>query len=182
MALSLPGAWREGDSTITLYVKDLRNPFDRRWRLLTKPWSTIKDIKDRLQTLLAIPASRLRLYCEGQELKNPRNLPECGIFKDGAVLTLTVACKNERCTIRPFGRTKIPKELLKVLYHAQKGLALGFAPELAMDGTGGTYFLRDEHRRFIGCFKPQDEEPYAPKNPRGFIGELGKVIDMKSCS
>lgn len=27
----------------------------------------------------------------------------------------------------------------------------------------------------IGCFKPQDEEPYGPCNPRGFRGELKMV-------
>lgn len=58
---------------------------------------------------------------------------------------------------------------------ALQGLALGLAPVLAMDGTGGTYFFKDPSHRNVGCFKPQDEEPFGPNNPRGLIGQLGQV-------
>lgn len=44
-----------------------------------------------------------------------------------------------------------------------------------MDGTGGTYFFKDPSHRNVGCFKPQDEEPFGPHNPRGLVGELGQV-------
>lgn len=43
-----------------------------------------------------------------------------------------------------------------------------------MDGTGGTYFLRDNNKRVAAVFKPVDEEPFAPNNPRGYVGELGQ--------
>ncbi|RLN65425.1 hypothetical protein BBJ28_00019048 [Nothophytophthora sp. Chile5] len=43
-----------------------------------------------------------------------------------------------------------------------------------MDGTGGTYFFKDPSHRNVGCFKPQDEEPFGPNNPRGLIGQLGQ--------
>ncbi|CAN0348606.1 unnamed protein product, partial [Discosporangium mesarthrocarpum] len=48
----------------------------------------------------------------------------------------------------------------------RRGLDRGFKPELALDGTGGTYFLRDAARQRAAVFKPQDEEPFAPNNPR----------------
>lgn len=32
--------------------------------------------------------------------------------------------------------------------------------------TGGAYFLRNRRHRIAGVFKPADEEPYAPHNPR----------------
>lgn len=44
-----------------------------------------------------------------------------------------------------------------------------------MDGTGGTYFFKDPSHRNVGCFKPQDEEPFGPNNPRGLVGQLGQV-------
>eukprot|EP00644_Phytophthora_capsici_P008752 jgi/Phyca11/546347/estExt2_Genewise1Plus.C_PHYCAscaffold_200517 len=43
-----------------------------------------------------------------------------------------------------------------------------------MDGTGGTYFFKDPSHRNVGCFKPQDEEPFGPNNPRGLVGQLGQ--------
>lgn len=49
-----------------------------------------------------------------------------------------------------------------------------------MDGTGGTYFFKDPSHRNVGCFKPQDEEPFGPHNPRGLVGELGQVRTLNS--
>lgn len=49
---------------------------------------------------------------------------------------------------------------------ARRGLDRGFKPELTLEGTGGTYFLQDAARQKVAVFKPQDEEPFAPNNPR----------------
>lgn len=48
----------------------------------------------------------------------------------------------------------------------KRGLDRGFKPELTLEGTGGTYFLQDAARQKVAVFKPQDEEPFAPNNPR----------------
>eukprot|EP00471_Norrisiella_sphaerica_P005381 CAMPEP_0184481144 /NCGR_PEP_ID=MMETSP0113_2-20130426/2675_1 /TAXON_ID=91329 /ORGANISM="Norrisiella sphaerica, Strain BC52" /LENGTH=730 /DNA_ID=CAMNT_0026860075 /DNA_START=447 /DNA_END=2639 /DNA_ORIENTATION=- len=55
------------------------------------------------------------------------------------------------------------------------GLLQGLAPRLAMDGTGGTYFLRCNRRQTVAVFKPADEEPFAPNNPRNYTGKMGQV-------
>ena len=40
----------------------------------------------------------------------------------------------------------------------KRGLELGLAPTLSLEGTGGTYFLTDTRKRKLAAFKPQDEE------------------------
>jgi hypothetical protein len=58
---------------------------------------------------------------------------------------------------------------------------------LTMDGTGGTYMLRDKSHSTVAVFKPLDEEAFAPFNPRGYTGRLGKpgfrqgVLSGESC-
>jgi hypothetical protein len=59
--------------------------------------------------------------------------------------------------------------LRTVVQQARRGLALGLKPELVLDGSGGTYFLRDARKVKVAVFKPADEEPYAENNPRGYI-------------
>ena len=44
-------------------------------------------------------------------------------------------------------------------------------PELALDGTGGTYFLAGLDGVYAGCFKPSDEETFCENNPRLFAGD-----------
>jgi len=50
---------------------------------------------------------------------------------------------------------------------AQLGLSVGYDPELAAVGTGGSYFLRGANGDRVAVFKPEDEEPAAPNNPKG---------------
>jgi hypothetical protein len=38
---------------------------------------------------------------------------------------------------------------------------------LTDDGTSGAYIMRNQEKTGIAIFKPIDEEPFAPNNPRG---------------
>ena len=40
-------------------------------------------------------------------------------------------------------------------------------------GTSGSYFIENERKKKLAIFKPMDEEPYAPNNPKKKRGEMG---------
>lgn len=50
---------------------------------------------------------------------------------------------------------------------AREGLLSGKAPQLSSGGNGGAYFLKGVDGKTAAVFKPADEEPFAPNNPRG---------------
>lgn len=227
MSRSLPGGWLEsGHGAVVVFVKDFRDPLERRKKLMLRPWASIKDIKDQLQVVFNVPSNAQKLFYQGRELKNAHNLQQCGIYQDNAVVDFVARrpqniamaymreCDEERgsnassgrnsgeggglksgqtigrvngktsqnlrpeqrpvVNIHPYGAHLLPVSLMKITHQALQGLALGLAPVLAMDGTGGTYFFKDPSHRNVGCFKPQDEEPFGPNNPRGLIGQLGQ--------
>jgi len=62
-------------------------------------------------------------------------------------------------------------EVNDVLEEANKALEDGVKPHLVEDGLGGTYFVKDRSGRSIAVFKPRDEEPLAPNNPKVHAGE-----------
>ena len=94
------------------------------------------------------------------------------------------------------GPTYWPPRLVDALAAAQRGFEAGYGPRLTDEGEGGTYFLvglpppqsssaesddkgkssgwRDDYGdgdgspkgEYVACFKPRDEEQYAPLNPR----------------
>ena len=72
------------------------------------------------------------------------------------------------------------QEAERLLTSVQQSLSFGIAPQLSWDGTGGTYVLRDARRIPIAAFKPRDEEPFAPNNPRGLPGKMGQVFSQNS--
>ncbi|KAF6263157.1 phosphatidylinositol 3 and 4-kinase-domain-containing protein [Scenedesmus sp. NREL 46B-D3] len=51
-----------------------------------------------------------------------------------------------------------------------RGLKARQEPEAAREGMGGTYFFPNELGRKCAIFKPCDEEPLAPANPKGYVG------------
>lgn len=61
----------------------------------------------------------------------------------------------------------------KVIDHIRKGFIAGFKPKLTDDGTSGTYILQNHYKRKVAVFKPIDEEPFTPNNPRGNTGHFG---------
>ncbi|KDO32592.1 hypothetical protein SPRG_03066 [Saprolegnia parasitica CBS 223.65] len=163
-----PGGFNSDDlGSVSVFVQiGINDPRDRKIKLVLKPWACVKDMKDQLQAMLNIPTSAQQLYYKGTELNNVRNLVQCGIYQDKVVVHLVVSAnarKKQKMFYNP-----------PAAHLAMQGLALGLVPELAMDGTGGTYFLKDPTQRKVCCFKPQNEEPFAPMNPRGFVAALGE--------
>ena len=56
----------------------------------------------------------------------------------------------------------------------EEGFAANLDPSLTLEGTSGTYFLRQcPNRPPVAMFKPIDEEAYAPNNPRDMKGPFG---------
>lgn len=121
-----------------------------------------------------IPTAQQRLFHAGQELKNTRSLIDYDITQDTSILlVLKDSTRNSKYTIDAYGDVPCPPEMKSIIAQASQGLALGLAPRLSEDGTSGTYFLRNARKTRVAVFKPEDEEPFAPNNPRGYTGPMG---------
>lgn len=64
-----------------------------------------------------------------------------------------------------FSKTKqLVKETIKAIKN-------GVDPIPATGGLGGAYYFRNVRGDSVAIVKPTDEEPFAPNNPKGFIGK-----------
>ncbi|XP_047307408.1 phosphatidylinositol 4-kinase gamma 7-like [Impatiens glandulifera] len=64
-----------------------------------------------------------------------------------------------------FARTKLlVKEIVK-------GMKIGVEPLPVHSGLGGAYYFRNSRGECVAIVKPTDEEPFAPNNPKGFVGK-----------
>ncbi|CAA7044373.1 unnamed protein product [Microthlaspi erraticum] len=65
-------------------------------------------------------------------------------------------------------KAKLPEVVEDMIQAAADGLRSGNAPVRSREGTGGAYFMQGSSgNKFVGVFKPIDEEPMAENNPRG---------------
>lgn len=172
---------------LTILIKDVADKHGRKHALKMKTWSTIKDVKDTLQKQLHVPQSAQLIYfgplmASGVALPNRRTLGDAGVYRSGETLLLKIKGegtvtstitmlsegKNDVC-ISPSLLDVTPKNLRRTVQQARRALTLGLKPDLVLDGSGGTYFLRDARKAPVAVFKPADEEPYAENNPRGYV-------------
>lgn len=72
-----------------------------------------------------------------------------------------------------YGSMQYSKNIQKMIDHIRQGFNSGLKPKLTDDGTSGAYELRNPQKKKVAIFKPIDEEPFAPNNPRGNTGSFG---------
>ncbi|KAK9034485.1 hypothetical protein V6N11_050649 [Hibiscus sabdariffa] len=68
------------------------------------------------------------------------------------------------CSARFDGATGLVKEIIKAIKN-------GVDPIPVNSGLGGAYYFRNIKGENVAIVKPTDEEPFAPNNPKGFIGK-----------
>ena len=155
----------------------VRDGLNSRVEVDLHPWSLIKDLKDQLTERLHVPSPHQRLFYGGRELKNTHTLSDCGIVEDSTVfLAPTVSSSgqlDDLDLISVYGDVDCSADMADCIQQVRQGLSSGLAPRLAMEGTGGTYFLRSRGKVNVAVFKAEDEEPFAPANPRGYQGVMG---------
>lgn len=66
------------------------------------------------------------------------------------------AREGKHAWIDVYGTLLCPAELLSTLNEIRNGFLAGIAPSLTIDGTSGSYELRDSAKRTLGIFKPID--------------------------
>lgn len=67
------------------------------------------------------------------------------------------------------------------LEEARQGFSEDIEPTLTEDGTSGAYIIRN-HDGAVAVFKPIDEEPFAPNNPRARKVSLEATLAAQALS
>ncbi|KAG4190902.1 hypothetical protein ERO13_A07G058200v2 [Gossypium hirsutum] len=68
------------------------------------------------------------------------------------------------CSTHSSGTTELVKDIMDAIKN-------GVDPIPISSGLGGAYFCRNIKGENVAIVKPTDEEPFAPNNPKGFVGK-----------
>jgi hypothetical protein len=76
-----------------------------------------------------------------------------------------------------FGTIAVPAVIKESLAAIEDGFEQGLEPALTEEGTSGSYVLKkavgEDSTSNVAVWKPIDEEPFAPNNPRGMQAPFG---------
>uniref|UniRef100_A0A2N9GX37 1-phosphatidylinositol 4-kinase n=1 Tax=Fagus sylvatica TaxID=28930 RepID=A0A2N9GX37_FAGSY len=142
-------------------------------------------VKRRLQVALNVPIEESSLMCGDMVLKN-----DLSVVRNDSSLLLTrnfLHRSSSTPCLSPTGRDlqqrdqSGPIEILGCsnqsarIKHLVKDIAKAIQSGIdaipVCSGLGGAYYFRNCLGENVAIVKPTDEEPYAPNNPKGFVGK-----------
>ncbi|KAG1363741.1 phosphatidylinositol 4-kinase gamma 7 [Cocos nucifera] len=142
-------------------------------------------VKRRLQLALNVPIEESSLTFGDRVLKNDL----MGVRNDSPLLLTRNFLHRSSSTpcLSPTGRElqqrdqSGPIEILgcssqclrtkQLVKDVVKAIKNGVEPIPVHSGLGGAYYFRNSRGESIAIVKPTDEEPFAPNNPKGFVGK-----------
>lgn len=119
------------------------------------------SVKRRLQLAINFPAEELTKISMNRSSSTP---------------CLTPPGKNseqdQSCpTIEILGPSECSTRTNRLVKDVEIAIKNGVYPLSVQSGLGGAYYFRNIKGESIAIVKPTDEEPFAPNNPKGFVGK-----------
>ncbi|GLJ46726.1 hypothetical protein SUGI_0985240 [Cryptomeria japonica] len=143
-------------------------------------------VKKKLQLALNVPTEETALTFGDLVLKNdlsvvrndaPLRLTRGDIHRSSSTPCLSPRIDNLQYRDRSgpleiVGGSSGHSEIKKLIKQAVRAVESGVDPIPVQRGLGGAYYFRDILGKSIAIVKPTDEEPFAPNNPKGFVGKI----------
>ncbi|KAL0557486.1 hypothetical protein IC582_006030 [Cucumis melo] len=142
-------------------------------------------VKRRLQIALNVPTDESSLTFGDMVLKNDLS----AVRNDSPLLLTRNILHRSSSTpcLSPTGRDIQQRDQsgpIEILGHSNrfvrtkqlvgeiiKAIKIGVDPIPVHSGLGGAYYFRNNRGESVAIVKPTDEEPFAPNNPKGFVGK-----------
>ena len=145
----------------------------------------VHTVKRRLQLALNVPTEESSLTVGDRVLKNdlssvrndsPLFLTRNFLHRSSSTPCLSPTGKDlqqrdQSGPIEILGCSNQCAQIKQLVKDAVKAIKRGVDPRPVHSGLGGAYYFRNKNGLNIAIVKPTDEEPFAPNNPKGFIGK-----------
>ncbi|XP_021909374.1 phosphatidylinositol 4-kinase gamma 7-like, partial [Carica papaya] len=142
-------------------------------------------VKRRMQLALNVPTEESSLTFGDLTLNNdlsavpsdsPLLLTRNGLHRSSSTPCLTPTAKmpqqgDQSGAIEILGHSSRFAKAKEVVEDIVKAIKNGVDPIPIHSGLGGAYFFRNSEGENAAIVKPTDEEPFAPNNPKGFVGK-----------
>lgn len=142
-------------------------------------------VKRRLQLALNVPTEESSLTFGDMVLKNdlsavrndcPLLLTRNLMHRSSSTPCLSptgrdIQQRDQSSPIEILGRSNRYTKMKPLVKDIVKAIKIGVDPVLVHGGLGGAYYFRNSRGESVAIVKPTDEEPFAPNNPKGFVGK-----------
>ncbi|KAJ6808186.1 phosphatidylinositol 4-kinase gamma 5-like [Iris pallida] len=145
----------------------------------------VHTVKRRLQLALNVPTEESSLTFGDRVLKNdlsairndsPLLLTRNQLHRSSSTPCLSPTAKDlqqrdRSGPIEVLGCARHCSRTKQLVKDVMKAIKSGVDPLPVHSGLGGAYYFRNKSGQSVAIVKPTDEEPFAPNNPKGFVGK-----------
>ena len=138
------------------------------------PWTKVNELRTKIASINGVPSKNIRLFFKNQELINGLSMMDYGIpFKKHPEIFYEIFSYQKDYSLEVYGTFPCPTSLEKIIEESLTAFTRGLKPKFIEDGTSGVYQIRNVDKETIAIFKPFDEEPNTPNNPKGYNMQFG---------
>lgn len=145
----------------------------------------VHTVKRRLQLALNVPTEESSLTFGDIVLKNdlsavrndsPLLLTRNLMHRSSSTPCLSptgrdIQQRDKSGPIEILGQSNRLDRIKHIIKDIKKAIKMGIDPIPVHSGLGGAYYFRNSKGDSVAIVKPTDEEPFAPNNPKGFVGK-----------
>ncbi|KAJ1400859.1 Ubiquitin-like domain superfamily [Sesbania bispinosa] len=145
----------------------------------------VHTVKRRLQLALNVPVEESSLTFGDKVLKNDldaiRNHSPLLLTRNLMHRSSSTPClsptgrdiqqRDKSGPIEILGQSNRLDRMKHMVKDIVKAIKMGIDPVPVNSGLGGAYYFRNSRGDSVAIVKPTDEEPFAPNNPKGFVGK-----------
>ncbi|EEF47688.1 phosphatidylinositol 4-kinase gamma 5 [Ricinus communis] len=142
-------------------------------------------VKRRLQLALNVPTEQSSLTFGDMVLNNdlsavrndsPLLLTRNYLHRSSSTPCLSptgkdIQQRDQSALIEILGQSNSFAKMKHLVKDSVKAIKTGVDPIPVHSGLGGAYYFRNSRGESVAIVKPTDEEPFAPNNPKGFVGK-----------
>ncbi|XP_024530026.1 phosphatidylinositol 4-kinase gamma 6 [Selaginella moellendorffii] len=146
----------------------------------------VQSVKKKVQAALSVPTEQSALVFGDHVIEDDLSEVRSDtplLLTRGLHRSSSTPCLSPTLDVSPPKDWSQPVELVggssecspamkQLIQDSVEAIHGGVVPVLATGGLGGAYYLKDSSGQSIAIVKPTDEEPFAPNNPKGFVGRV----------
>ena len=142
-----------------------------------QPWTKVSQLKLKVAKYYGVSIKNIRLFFCNIEMLDELTMLDYQVIDSKKpemyyrIYSFSAESEKYIGLYAAFPCNSNQRRLIEDIRH---GLLQNLAPTLILEGTSGTYMMRNTNKDVVALFKPIDEEAFAPNNQKGYNGKFGQ--------
>jgi hypothetical protein len=140
-----------------------------------QPWTKVTELKNKITKYYGVTLKNIRLYFQNLEMIDSLSMLDYGLMdKKNPEIFYQISSENKDSYLSVYAAFPCTQSQRKLIEDIRHGFMEGLGPNMILEGTSGSYNLRNTNKEVVALFKPIDEEAFAPNNQKGYQGRFGQ--------